>query len=49
MGHLYRHLISDEVRCVQYLKDRELLLANNPMTCIKMKDSVVRNGQLVKY
>jgi hypothetical protein len=48
-GHLYRHIISDEVVCVQYLKDRGLLLANNPMTCIKMKDGVVCNSQLVEY
>jgi len=49
IGNLYRHIIRDEVTCVQYLKDRGLLLANNPMTCIKVKDGVVCNGQLVEY
>ncbi|KAL4123278.1 hypothetical protein QTP88_015478 [Uroleucon formosanum] len=39
----------DEVVCVQYLKYRGLLLADNPMTCIKVKDSVVCNSQLVEY
>jgi len=43
------HIIRDEVTCVQYLKDRGLFLANNPMTCIKVKDGVVCNGQLVEY
>eukprot|EP00102_Acyrthosiphon_pisum_P021188 XP_016658398.1 PREDICTED: uncharacterized protein LOC107883251 [Acyrthosiphon pisum] len=49
IGHLYRNIIRDEVVCVQYLKDRGLLLADNPMTCIKVKDGVVCNGQLVEY
>jgi len=49
IGHLYRHIIRDEVTCVRYLKDRGLLLADNPMTCIKVKDSVVCNGQHVEY
>ncbi|KAF0765790.1 Uncharacterized protein FWK35_00008790 [Aphis craccivora] len=49
IGHLYRHIIRDEVTCVQYLKDRGLLLADNLMTCIKVKDGVVCNGQLVEY
>lgn len=35
--------------CVQYLKDRGLLLADNPITCIKVKHGVVCNGQLVEY
>ncbi|KAF0683386.1 Uncharacterized protein FWK35_00037622, partial [Aphis craccivora] len=48
IGHLYRHIIRDEVTCVQYLKDRGLLLADNP-TCIKVKDGVICNGQLVEY
>jgi len=39
----------DEVTCVQLLKDRGLLLADNPMTCIKVKEGVVCNGQLVEY
>jgi len=47
--HLYRNIIRDEVLCVQYLKDLGLLLADNPMTCIKVKDGVVCNGQLVEY
>ncbi|KAL4097309.1 hypothetical protein QTP88_022105 [Uroleucon formosanum] len=34
---------------ISYLKDRGLLLADNPMTCIKVKDGVVCNGQLVEY
>ncbi|KAL4132109.1 hypothetical protein QTP88_009320 [Uroleucon formosanum] len=41
IGYLYRHIIRDEVVCVQYLKDRGLLLAENPMTCIKVKDGVI--------
>jgi len=49
IGHLYRNIIRDEVVCVQYLKDLGLLLANNPTTCIKVKDGVVCNGQLVEY
>jgi hypothetical protein len=49
IGHLYRNIIRDEVVGVQYLKDRGLLLTDNPMTCIKVKDGVVCNGQLVKY
>jgi hypothetical protein len=49
IGHLYRHIIRYEVVCVLYLKDRGLLLADNPMTCIKVKDGIVCNGQLVEY
>jgi len=50
IGHLYRHIIRDEVTyCVQYLKERGLLLADNSMTCIKVKDGVVYNGQLMEY
>ena len=49
IGYLYRHIIRDKVTCVQYLKDRGLLLADNPMTCIKLKDGVLCNGQLVEY
>jgi hypothetical protein len=49
IGNLYRHIIRDEVTYVQYLKDLGLLLANNPMTCIKVKDGVIYNGQLVEY
>jgi len=37
IGHLYRHIIRDGVTCVQYFKDRGLLLADNPMTCMKAK------------
>jgi len=46
---VYRNIIRDEVVCVQFLKDQGLLLADTPMTCIKVKDGVVCNGQLVEY
>jgi len=49
IGHLNRNIIRDEVVCVQYIKDQGLLLDDNPMTCVKVKDGVVCNGQLVEY
>jgi len=45
---IYRHIIRDQETCVQYLKERGLLLANNLMKCIKVKNRILCNGQLVK-
>jgi len=45
---MYRHIIRDEETYVQYLKERNLLLANNPITWIKVKDEIVYNGQPVE-
>jgi len=44
IDHLYKHIIIKyemTLTRVQYLKDRGLLLADNSITCIKVKDSVV--------
>jgi len=46
MGYLYRNVIIDELKCVEYLKSKNLL-SNNRVVCSKKNnDGIECGGQL---